>query len=64
MLSSHIGRPRGIEIARVLDSYILDETMQAWFPDFDREAVRPHEHWLCPDHYEPESGHLAMPVHS
>ncbi len=38
--------------------------MQAWFPDFDREAVKPHESWLCPTHYDAESGHFAMPVHS
>ena len=64
MLKQGIGKVGEIEIARVLDSYILGETMQAWFPDFDREAVRAHVHWLCPTHYNPETGHFAMPVHS
>jgi glyoxylase-like metal-dependent hydrolase (beta-lactamase superfamily II) len=64
MLKKHIGKIGLIEIARVLDSYLLGETMQAWFPDFDRKAVAAHEHWLCPNHYDAESGHFAMPVHS
>lgn len=64
MLHQVAGRVGGIEIGRVLDSYILGETMQGWFPDFDAEAVKPHEHWLCPTHYNPESGHFRMPVHS
>lgn len=53
-----------VEIRRVLDSYLLGQTMQTWFPDFDREAVKPHEHWLCPTHYNPDTGHFPMPVHS
>ena len=64
MLKQTIGKVGNVQVGRVLDSYILGETMQAWFPDFDREAVKPHEHWLCPTHYEPESGHFAMPVPS
>ncbi|HZZ14067.1 MAG TPA: MBL fold metallo-hydrolase, partial [Paraburkholderia sp.] len=64
MLKNVIGKIGEIEICRILDSYLLGETMQAWFPDFDREAVKPHECWLCPTHYDPESGHFAMPVHS
>jgi glyoxylase-like metal-dependent hydrolase (beta-lactamase superfamily II) len=63
-LKNYIGKIGRVEIARVLDSYLLGETMQAWFPDFDRQAVAAHEHWLCPQHYDPESGHFAMPVHS
>ena len=59
-----LGKIGSVEIGRALDSAILGETMQAWFPDFDREAVKPHESWLCPTHYDAESGHFAMPVHS
>jgi glyoxylase-like metal-dependent hydrolase (beta-lactamase superfamily II) len=59
-----IGRIGGVEIGRVLDTYLLGETMQAWFPDFSRDAVTPHEHWLCPTHCDSESGHFPMPVHS
>ena len=59
-----LGKVGAIGISRVLDSYILGETMQAWFPDLDREAVKAHEHWLCPTHYNAETGHFAMPVHS
>ena len=29
-----IGRIGSVEIGRVLDSYLLGETMQGWFPDF------------------------------
>jgi glyoxylase-like metal-dependent hydrolase (beta-lactamase superfamily II) len=64
VLKSCIGRVGSVEIARILDSYLLGETMQGWFPDFDREAVKAHENWLCPAHYDAESGHFAMPVHS
>jgi glyoxylase-like metal-dependent hydrolase (beta-lactamase superfamily II) len=59
-----VGRIGGVEIGRAFDSFILGETMQAWFPDFNRDAVKPHEHWLCPAHYDPESGHFPLPVHS
>jgi glyoxylase-like metal-dependent hydrolase (beta-lactamase superfamily II) len=59
-----IGKVGGVEIGRVFDSYLLGETMQAWFPDFSPDAVKPHENWLCPTHYDPESGHFPMPVHS
>lgn len=59
-----IGRIGAVEVGRVLDSYLLGETMQGWFPDFTREAVEPHVHWLCPHYYDPESGRLPMPVHS
>ena len=64
MIKQSLGRIGDIEIGRVLDSYILGETMQAWFPDFDPEAVVPYEHWLCPTHYDAETGHFRMPVHS
>jgi glyoxylase-like metal-dependent hydrolase (beta-lactamase superfamily II) len=33
-------------------------------PDFDREAVRAHEHWLCPEHFDPESLRIPMDVQS
>ncbi len=59
-----LGRIGDIEIGRVLDSTLIGETMQHWFPDFDRELLRPHEHWLCPTHYNAETGHFRMPVHS
>ena len=59
-----IGRVGDVEVAQVVDTTILAETAQAWFPDFDRDAVRPHEHWLCPHHYDPESGRIPMPVSS
>jgi len=61
MLKQSVGKIGGVEIGRVLDSSLIGETMQAWFPDFDREAVKPHEHWLCPRHYDAESGHFNMP---
>ncbi|WP_394834411.1 MBL fold metallo-hydrolase [Pendulispora rubella] len=64
MLRNVIGKIGAVEVCRVLDSTLVGETMQHWFPDFDRELVRPHEHWLCPTHYDPESGHFRMPVHS
>lgn len=64
MLTAIEGKIGSVEIARVLDCTLLGETAQAWFPDFDREAVRPHEHWLCPDHFDPETGRIPMPVQS
>ena len=59
-----IGKLGGVEIGRILDSSLLGFTAQKWFPDFDREAVRAHEHWLCPNHYDAECGRIPMPVHS
>jgi glyoxylase-like metal-dependent hydrolase (beta-lactamase superfamily II) len=59
-----IGKVGDAEIARVLDTYILIETVQTFFPAYDRDALRQHEHWLCPEHYDPESGRIPMPIHS
>jgi glyoxylase-like metal-dependent hydrolase (beta-lactamase superfamily II) len=64
MLREVLGKIGDVEIGRVLDSVLIGETMQHWFPDFDREKLRPHEHWLCPAHLDPETGHFRMPVHS
>lgn len=64
MLRDVLGKIGAVEIARVYDSSLVGETMQHWFPDFDRALVREHEHWLCPTHYDAETGHFPMPVHS
>ena len=64
MLTAIEGKIGSVEIARVLDCTLLGETAQSWFPDFDRDAVRPHEHWLCPDHFDAETGRIPMPVQS
>jgi glyoxylase-like metal-dependent hydrolase (beta-lactamase superfamily II) len=58
------GRVGAVEIIRLYDTSLLGETAQSWFPDFDRELVEAHEHWLAPNHYDPESGRIFMPVHS
>jgi len=59
-----LGKIGKVEIGRVYDSSLLGFTAQTWFPKFTREAAKPHEHWLCPDHYDPETGRFPMPVHS
>jgi glyoxylase-like metal-dependent hydrolase (beta-lactamase superfamily II) len=59
-----VGKVGSAEVARVLDAHILIETAQTFFPDFDRDALKPHEHWLCPTHYDDESGRIPLPVHS
>ncbi len=59
-----LGRVGAVEIGRILDSSLLGFTAQRWFPDFDRQLLKPHEHWLCPQHYDPECGRIPMPVHS
>ena len=64
MLDRFDGKIGDVEIASVLDCTILGETAQAWFPDFDRDAIRPHEHWLCPHHFDAETGRIPMPVQS
>lgn len=64
MFVSKEGMIGNVEIARVLDSYLLGETAQSWLPAFDREAIRPHEHWLCPHHFDHETGRIPMPVQS
>jgi glyoxylase-like metal-dependent hydrolase (beta-lactamase superfamily II) len=64
MLVHTEGTIGAVQIGRVFDSHILGVTAQGWFPDFDREALEPHLHWLCPDHYDPETGRIPLPVHS
>jgi glyoxylase-like metal-dependent hydrolase (beta-lactamase superfamily II) len=62
MLTNIKGKIGAVDVAIVLDSYLLGETAQSWFPLFDRDAVRPHEHWLSPRYYDPETGRIPMPV--
>jgi glyoxylase-like metal-dependent hydrolase (beta-lactamase superfamily II) len=64
VLKHHEGKIGEVRIASLLDFTILAETAQSWFPDFERAAVRPHEHWLCPLHYDAETGRIPMPVQS
>ena len=59
-----VGKIGTVEIDRIFDSSLLGFTAQAWFPKFTCEAVRPHEPWLCPTHYDAESGRIPMPVSS
>ena len=54
-----VGRVR---IARLFDSSLLGETAQELFPEFDRKAIEPDEHWLSPVHLDLESGHVPLPV--
>lgn len=53
-----------VEVIRLYETTLLGETAQTWLPDFNRELVREHEHWLAPTYYDPESGRIPMPVHS
>ena len=57
-----IGKVGNVDVALVFDSYLLGETAQTFFPEFDRKSLRSHEDWLCPTHYHSESGHVRMPV--
>jgi len=50
------------KIARLYDSSLNGETAQSLFPMFAREEVRPHERWLCPTHFNADSGHVPLPV--
>lgn len=59
-----VGNVGSAEVARVLDGHLLIETAQTFFPDFDRDALKPYLHWLCPTHYDDESGRIPLPVHS
>ena len=53
-----------IEISRVYELTFLGQTASDFYPKFDRDAVRTHEHWLCPDHFDPESLRVPMDVQS
>lgn len=59
-----LGRVGDVEIARVHELTFLGQTAADFFPAFDREAVRAHEHWLCPLHFDPESLRIPMDVQS
>jgi glyoxylase-like metal-dependent hydrolase (beta-lactamase superfamily II) len=57
------GKVGQVEIFRILDcSFSI--SAKDWFPLFDREALRPHEHWLCPEHLDIETDNFPMPVQS
>jgi len=58
-----VGRVGAVEVARVFERN-LTASARRWFPAFDAEALRAHEHWLCPRHYEPSTGNFIMPVQS
>lgn len=64
MLKKVEGRIGSVEIARVHELVFLGQTAQDFFPKFNREAVRPHEHWLCPTHFDAETGRIPMDVQS
>lgn len=53
-----------VGIVRVYDSSLLGETAQNLFPGFSRDEIRPYERWLRPPHFDPESGHVPLPVQS
>ena len=57
------GMVGSVEVARVLES-TLSVSAARWFPSFDRDAIRPHEHWLCPTHFDASTGQFPMPVQS
>lgn len=59
-----LGRVGDVEIARVYELTFMGQTAADFFPRFDREAIRAHEHWLCPDHFDPESLRIPMDVQS
>ena len=63
MLAKREGMVGAVEVARVFER-TLTGSVQRWFPAFDREAVRPHEHWLCPHHVDISTGAFTMPVQS
>jgi glyoxylase-like metal-dependent hydrolase (beta-lactamase superfamily II) len=35
-----------------------------FFPEFEAETFKRHEHWLAPGYYQPESGKLIASIHS
>ncbi|MBD3759627.1 MBL fold metallo-hydrolase [Rhizorhabdus sp.] len=57
------GRIGDVGITTIHDC-VLHDTAARWFPDYDREMIRPHEHWLSPYHLDAETGAFEMPVHS
>lgn len=60
MIEGRIGEMR---ITRVHET-VLFEDARSWFPDFDAAALEAHLSWLAPQHYDPRTGRIAMPVHS
>ena len=63
-MSDVLGMIGDVTIARVHELTFLGQTAADFFPAFDREAVRAHEHWLCPDHFDSESLRIPMDVQS
>lgn len=63
MLAKREGMVGAVEIARVFERNLIAPA-HVWFPTFDREALRPHEHWLCPHHFDTATGTFTMPVQS
>ena len=51
-------------ITRVEETFLACYPLLKIFPDFTDAHMAMHEHWLAPNHYEPETGQIMMSVHS
>ncbi len=51
-------------ITRVEETFLACYPLLKIFPDFTDAHMAVHEHWLAPNHYEPETGQIMMSVHS
>lgn len=63
MLTRREGMVGAVEVARVYERSLVTSA-ERWFPLFDREAIAPQEHWLCPTHLDLSTGNFVMPVQS
>lgn len=63
MKPASLARIGNIEVMQILEC-VMKFSAKDWYPRFDSEALRPHEHWLCPDHFDPVACQISMPMQS
>jgi glyoxylase-like metal-dependent hydrolase (beta-lactamase superfamily II) len=53
-----------VKVTRIEESLGPGFPADQFFPEFDADTFRAHEHWLAPRYYDPASGKLMSSIHS
>ena len=61
MQDRHIGEVR---VTRIEEQMGPGFPAKDFFPEFEPETFKSHEHWMAPGYYQPESGRLVRSIHS
>ena len=61
MQDRHIG---DVRVTRIEEISGPGFPAKDFFPEFESETFKSHEHWMAPGYYQPESGRLIRSIHS